>query len=100
MSQTQYHRLQKRNPPEGPREMRVGSRVYVSHEAAAAWRQNRENGMDDSMKDKSRQNEDESQRGSIQMDAEIKFSLQQLNEKIDSIMRLLAGGNVAASDGS
>jgi hypothetical protein len=42
MSQTQYHRLQKRNPPEGPREMRVGTRVYISNEAAAAWRRVRE----------------------------------------------------------
>jgi hypothetical protein len=40
MSQTQYFRLRKRN--EGPREMHVGTRVYISHEAAAAWRRTRE----------------------------------------------------------
>jgi len=40
ISQSTYRKLKKQG--HGPREMRLGSRILISLEAAAAWRQARE----------------------------------------------------------
>ena len=40
LSESFYHKLQIDGL--GPREMRIGARVLISHEAAAAWRKARE----------------------------------------------------------
>jgi hypothetical protein len=40
LSESFYHKLRSRGL--GPREMRIGARVLISHEAAVAWRAERE----------------------------------------------------------
>jgi hypothetical protein len=42
ISVTFYYLLRKRKPPQTPKEMRVGRRYFVSREAAADWRRERE----------------------------------------------------------
>ena len=40
LSESFFHKIRKRGL--GPREMRIGARVLISHEAASAWRKARE----------------------------------------------------------
>jgi predicted DNA-binding transcriptional regulator AlpA len=40
ISEALYYRMKRRG--EGPREMKVGARILISHESAAAWRRAQE----------------------------------------------------------